>query len=535
MVVGLLVLMGMALRVTAALRPGLWADEIFSLSMATGHSLEHPAAIANPSLGDFSEPRESQSPAFFSRYTEHEETPAGARRVVRAVLLSDTSPPLYYLLLNSWTRIFGTRDAALRLFSTFWAFLSLPLLWLVGRKLGGSTTAWASCLLFSFAPVAVFYSAEGRMYSLLWFVGLGLGWLTLQLSSSSERPWLSILWVLSGVAGLLTHYFFAFVWVACLGWLWLDGRLARPRLLLLAGATLVTVLPWYLEVPASLGSWRVSGSWLEGDLVWPRALGRPFTLAGSLLSGSTLLGGWRRADRLLTLLLVLTVIWMVSKGRVRHLFSHRALLMWLWLAAVCVGPLVFDLLRHTTTTEIPRYVLSGMPAAVLLAALLISQLPPILQVGMLACILLTWLPANRLVVQSSLTRPWQPYTELDSRLEAWARPGDLVLVTSIPSGVLGVARYLRPDIPMASWVSQLGVREIPTDIERLVRGRTRVAYVKIHTLGGSAAPEEWLRSNGRLLGREGFRKSSAEVLYFGPLAGDTVFGATSPIVRRLQK
>jgi hypothetical protein len=82
------------------------------------------------------------------------------------------------------------------------------------------------------------------MYSLLWFVGLGLGWLTLQLSSSSERPWLSILWVLSGVAGLLTHYFFAFVWVACLGWLWLDGRLARPRLLLLAGATLVTVLPW---------------------------------------------------------------------------------------------------------------------------------------------------------------------------------------------------------------------------------------------------------------------------------------------------
>ena len=535
MMVGLLVLMGMALRVTAALRPGLWADEIFSLSMATGHSLEHPAAIANPSLGDFSEPRESQSPAFFSRYTEHGETPAGARRVVRAVLLSDTSPPLYYLLLNPWTRVFGTRDAALRLFSTLWALLSLPLLWLVGRKLGGSTTAWSACLLFSFAPVAVFYSAEGRMYSLLWFVGLGLGWLTLRLSSSSDRPLMSMLWVLTGAAGLLTHYFFAFVWLASLAWLLVDGRLARRHLLLLAGATLVIVLPWYLQVPASLGSWRVSGSWLEGDLVWPRALGRPFALAGSLLSGSTLLGGWRRADRLLPLLLVLIAIWTVSKGRLRNVFSHRALLIWFWLAAACIGPLVFDVLRHTTTTEIPRYVLPGMPAAVLLVATLISQLPPVLHAGLLACILLAWLPGNRRVIYSKLARPWQPYTELDARLSAWARPGDVVLVTSIPSGFLGVARYLRPDIPIAPWVSQLGVREVPADIERLVSGRTRVAYVRVHSVGGSVAPEEWLRSNGRLLGREEFKKSSAKILYFGPPVGDTVFRAASPIAQRLQK
>jgi 4-amino-4-deoxy-L-arabinose transferase-like glycosyltransferase len=532
--VGLLILMGTALRVTAALRPGLWADEIFSLSMATGHSLEHPAAIVNPALGDFSEPDESQSPAFFSRYTEHEDPPAGARRVVRAVLLSDTSPPLYYLLLNQWTRIFGTGDAALRLFSTWWAFVSLPLLWLVGRKLGDATTAWSACLLFSFAPVAVFYSAEGRMYSLLWFIGLGLGWLTLRLSASSDRLWPSMLWVLIGVAGLLTHYFFAFVWLACLGWLWLDGRMARQRLMLLAGATLVAVLPWYLEVPASLGSWRVSGSWLEGDLVWPRALGRPFTLAGSLLSGSTLLGGWRVADRLLTLLLALTAIWLVSQGRVRHVFSHRPLLIWFWLSATCVGPLIFDVLRHTTTTEIPRYVLPAMPAAVLLAALMIRQLPPVLHAGMLACILLAWLPGNRRVIHSNPARPWQPYTELDARLEAWARPGDVVLVSSIPSGSLGVARYLRPDIPMAPWVSQLGVRQVPADIERLVIGRARVAYVSIHSLGGSVAPEEWLRSNGRLLGREEFPKSSAKVLYFGPPAGDTVFRAASPIVQRFQ-
>ena len=80
-----------------------------------------------------------------------------------AVLLSDTSPPLYYLLLNLWIRAFGTGDAALRLCSVWWAALSLPLLWLVGRQLGGDRTAWSACLLFAFSPVALSYSVEGRM------------------------------------------------------------------------------------------------------------------------------------------------------------------------------------------------------------------------------------------------------------------------------------------------------------------------------------------------------------------------------------
>ena len=112
-----LVLAGLGVRLASALRPGLWGDEVFSLAMATGHSLEHPAASAQPSLGDFVEPRQAQFPQVFQRYAEHDDPPAGAGRVIRAVLLSDTSPPLYYLLLNGWTRLFGTGDAALRLFS----------------------------------------------------------------------------------------------------------------------------------------------------------------------------------------------------------------------------------------------------------------------------------------------------------------------------------------------------------------------------------------------------------------------------------
>jgi uncharacterized membrane protein len=520
-----LILLAVLLRIAAASRPGLWADEIFSLAMATGHSLEHPAADAIPALGDFVEPREPQSPSVFRRYAEHEERPVGARRVIRAVLLSDTSPPLYYLLLNPWTRMFGTGDAALRLFSVWWAVLSLPLLWLVGREVGGSKAAWSACLLFSFSPVAVFYSVEGRMYSLLWCLGLSLAWLTLRLSPGGDRPWLPALWVLTGVAGLLTHYFFAFVWLACLAWLWLAGRVPRRRLAVLAGLTLLAVLPWFLEVPTSMARWRVTGGWLNGELHWPRALGQPFALAGSLLSGRSYLGGSRWADRLAIGLLLVLALWLVRQGVVRRMFSDRVLLLWGWVGAACTGPLVFDLLQHTTTTHIPRYALPGLPAAILLAAVALSQLPPKIHLVVLTAILLAWLPGTRAAVRARAPRPWEPYPELSARLESWARPGDLVVVRSIPSGVIGVARYLKRDIPLATWVAQLGVRQVPADGELLLRGRRRVAVARIHALGGAGPLEDWLGTHARLLGRETFRWSSAEVMYFGPPQGDSLFPA----------
>ena len=85
---------------------------------------------------------------------------------MRAVFLSDTSPPLYYLLLSAWTRVAGTSDAALRLFSTLCALLCLPLLWRVGHEVGDRTTALVACLLFAVAPPVLYFASEGRMYAL---------------------------------------------------------------------------------------------------------------------------------------------------------------------------------------------------------------------------------------------------------------------------------------------------------------------------------------------------------------------------------
>ncbi len=85
MLLGVFVI-AVALWICVAGRSGLWVDEIFSLAMATGHSLEHPAAAADPTQGDFVEPDHAVPAEEFRRYLEHDNPAASPARVIRAVL-----------------------------------------------------------------------------------------------------------------------------------------------------------------------------------------------------------------------------------------------------------------------------------------------------------------------------------------------------------------------------------------------------------------------------------------------------------------
>ncbi len=512
----LLVFVAALLRIGLAVRPGLWVDEVFSLAMATGHSLEHPAAEANPELGDYVEPSEPLPASTWRKYAEHENPLAGVDRVVRAVLLSDTSPPLYYVLLNLWTRVAGTSDAALRLFSTLWALLCFPLLWVLGREIGGRRAAWATCIFYAFSPVALYYATEGRMYSLLWFLGLLLIWSSLLLTRRGPHPRLLVLWIASAAAGLLSHYFFAFVWLAALCWLALyPGRLPRLHL---AAATMVVgllILPWYLLLPESLGRWRVTAGWLDYPLTLKQALTAPFLLAWSFLSGSGIWGGSKWDNQLAALLYALLILLVLRRG-VRPLLSERRRLFWLWLFAAVLGVLAFDLLRGTNASLMARYALPGLPAAMLLAGLGISRLPRRTQAPFLLGILLCWTPGLADIFRWP-PRMWQPFPEVAERLTAWTRPGDVIIVHSIPSGVLGVARYQDSPAPLASWVPQLGQRDSASDMAALTAGRCRVALVKIHDLGEPSPAELWLREHATLAGEHRLHSDPVtEILYFLP-------------------
>jgi Dolichyl-phosphate-mannose-protein mannosyltransferase len=500
------------LRLGMLERQGLWADEVFSLAMATGHSLEHPAAVADPSLGDFIEHPQPLPASAYRSYLEHEKPVAGVRRVVRAVLLSDTNPPLYYVLLCGWTLHGGTSDGALRLFSVLWALACLPLLWSLGKQFGGRSAAWIACLLFAFAPVAIRYSTEGRMYSMLWFFVLLTAWSALRLHRRGGNISILLLWMLASVAGLLTHHFYFFVWTAILIWLlWQPGKCDRRLIALSTVGVGVIVFPWYSLLPVSLRSWRVTQGWLLYEPSGYHALHTPFELTWSFFSAR----GWdprsvlSKRYILLLVLMGAAVLWKLDW----HRRGQRYLLLLLWIAATCLGPLAFDLLKGSYTSAISRYALAGLPAAFLLLAAGLSRTPQLVRAFVLLLLLVVWMPGIR-NLYSHNSRSGPSFREIARSISERSSESDVILLHSVPSGVLGIARYLESSAPLAAWVGQLGQRRVPKDIETLIAGHRRVFLVKVHTVGASAPQETYLREHATVV--DDSRLLSSQTVVFAP-------------------
>lgn len=491
-------LVAVALLMQAALFPrqSLWADEIFSLAMATGHSLEQPADRADPAQGDFVQGDTARTAADWRRYIQHETPAAGPGRVVRAVFLSDTNPPGYYLLLSGWTRLLGASDWTLRIFSVVWSVACIPLIMRIAARVGPPSLGLMAAALFVFCPPACYYFAEGRMYSLLWFCTVAAIYFTIRLGESPVRLWPSVMWVLVSAAGLLVHYFFVFPWAAMVGFLMVKpGSDRRWWLVLRCVLVGALILPWYLRLPESLQAWRVTMDWLN---LRPSGFGR-FSAARDLLlqflSGRTL-SLWHTPHAIEFLALgAIAIAAGVTTWRLRaRVFAGPRLLIWLWLVAAWSGPLAVDAWRGTYTAGIPRYAIAGLPAACLLIAGGLAGVGARWRMVLLATILGAW-SVSLVSIYRWRWRSGSPTREVAMAVAAKGDPAELILVHSIPSGVLGLANYAAPTAEIASWVGQLGTRRVPDSLRSLLAGRALVRFVRIHDVGEPAPEETWLREN----------------------------------------
>jgi 4-amino-4-deoxy-L-arabinose transferase-like glycosyltransferase len=484
------------LRIGLVGRSSLWGDELFSLATATGHSLEQPAAAADPKFGDFVEPDHPVPATEFQRYLKHDHPPASPARVIRAVFLSDTSPPLYYLLLYGWTLIFGTSDVALRLFSTTCSLGCLPFFVGIARRTGGRAAVLPTCVLFAFSPLAIYYSTEGRMYSLLWLCVLATIWASLVLHQRGGGFPVYVLWVVASAGGFLTHYFFLFSWMAIVAYLLITpGKLGRLHLSACVMVTGVLILPWYAKLPETFSKWRVTQGWLK---MVPGYFNRPaasLELVVQFFSGRApeLWLGHRKAYIAAVMLFGIVAAVMVWRLRM-DVFSRRRGLLWLLFLAACAGPLVYDLVEHTYMAAKPRYAIGALPAAYLLAAVGLACLRARPRIIMLVLIVLAWAP-NGLSIYRNRWRSWSPFREISRAASVNGSASDLILVHSIPSGVLGMARYASGPAPLASWVGQLGTRRVPESLQMLTAGRTRILFVRVHDVGEPAPEGDWLRAN----------------------------------------
>ncbi|MBK9178053.1 MAG: glycosyltransferase family 39 protein [Acidimicrobiales bacterium] len=211
-------------------------------------------------------------------------------------LRHDGHPPLYYVLLHGWARVFGTGDLAVRSLSGLLGVGSLVLAWFAGRRLAGRAGSIVAVLLLASSPFAVRYAAEARMYALVMVLVLA-GYLLLW--RALDAPTLGRLAPVALVTAALlyTHYWSIFlvgIVAAGLAWAsWRGPRRAAARWCLVAVAVGgVLYLPWVGTMLYQAA--RTGTPW-----------GGPISLLDGLFVTLTDFGGGPRAEyRLLGILLI---------------------------------------------------------------------------------------------------------------------------------------------------------------------------------------------------------------------------------------
>ncbi|MGH2518944.1 MAG: glycosyltransferase family 39 protein [Chloroflexota bacterium] len=325
----------------------------------------------------------------------------------------EPNPPLYFLLLHFWRLPAGGTEYAIRFLSLLPSVLTVPAMFLLGRRLWSARLGLLAAALAAVSPFLVWLAQEARMYTweALW---LTLGAWCLLRGLRAGRPTYWVLFASFNLLAVYSHLYAVFVVAAEALLLAVTCRRAWRRGALAIGVPLALFVPWFVSVSAYSGessTWRgFIGVWDMIRVLLLNAASQGH-LPGSVGSGFSLLLG----------LAIILGVGVLVKARP---WSGWLLASWLLLPVAAVYALSFKEPLFS-----PRYFIVIMPALLLLAAAAVAALP-----GRVALLGLALLSAGSIwAVERGNTVP--AYAKEDYRLagtyiSARTDPGDVVLLVA---------------------------------------------------------------------------------------------------------
>jgi len=183
---------------------------------------------------------------------------------LHAVVHTENSPPLWYLLAWLDVRVLGDGAFALRLPSALAGIATVPVAWAIGRELHGRRAAVIAAALVAVNPLFVWYSQEARVYSLFVLTSsVAILFFLRALADPSRRRMAQF--ALACAVALLTHYFFVFLLAPMVLWLLRERRLRRAGALAIAAVAIVglSLLPLVIAQGGHGTQWI--GRWALGN------------------------------------------------------------------------------------------------------------------------------------------------------------------------------------------------------------------------------------------------------------------------------
>lgn len=171
---------------------------------------------------------------------------------------SESAPPLYYTMVWAWTKVFGIGAVGFRSFSALAGTLTIPVMYLAGRRASTRVGLWAAGLA-AVNPAMYYYSQEARCYALLILFSAIAFVLWQRALAQPDRRNLA-LWAGASILAVLTHYFAAFLFIPEAIML---ARRAGPRRVLPPGGAVVLVGLALLPLAVAERGGGSKSQWIE--------------------------------------------------------------------------------------------------------------------------------------------------------------------------------------------------------------------------------------------------------------------------------
>ena len=274
-------------------------------------------------------------------------------------------PVLTYAIFRAWGRLIGTREFPLRALPALANLLGIPALYALGKRMGGRWTGIFAALLWALHPFEIWHAQDLRNYG-IWAgasaIALWLGFRALQRNRRQD-------WILYAVAAAIAAniYYDEWLTMAAFGLFalitqWKNWRLVRRLLLAQAPAIITSVLSFLILQWSLLINGGYGGTTGGFDAARP-----PFFLT-TLTFSKDLPADFTSALWPLILLVLLAGLWLIWRGdRDKALFL--GLMAFVPLLLLCILSLKLNIFA-------PHYVLSTVPAYILILAGMITTITP---------------------------------------------------------------------------------------------------------------------------------------------------------------
>ncbi len=374
---GVEMLFALGLAVVAVGRPSLWLDEAFSVDFTSGSWSD---------LFDIIAEREAMH-------------------------------GFYYMMLKAWSSVAGTSEIAVRLPSVLFFVGAVGAVALLGRLLFNDRTGLIAGLLLAVNPFLLVFAREARSYAMVTALVTvaTLLFVHLVLSDRHGRPDLIVLaaYTVVGTLAVYTHAWAIFVLAVHAGTVFLVSdfrRMARW----FAGTWMLMAL---FAVPLLYFLVFVS----TDQVTWIPAVG----LTAFVHHFRRLTGGWMLM--VVFVGLVVAAFWRYGFGDRKDAPRWRIAMVTAW---VVVPPVLTFVLSLAVPLFLSRYLIVGLPALVLLAAVAIDGLKPV------------WVGVGAMIVVASLSflKNTDVYT---SSIEDWRSATSLIIEESVPDDLIV---FYSPDV-----------------------------------------------------------------------------------------